>query len=263
MNKYLLVISGELKRNLTYRGRVVIWVLVDLVQVIIFPFLWLAIYGERNAIAGLTRADIVTYYIVVFLISLLITSHAIFHVQEDIQKGNLNQIITKPLNYLLFAHIREFGYKICMVAVCVPLFIFLRLIFPEYLNVPNPAMLGWMILFLLYARLISYSLQMIVGLGTFWLGETKALSHIRFILERTFSGEFAPLSFFPLILQTIAASLPFQYLYFIPAQVYLGKVPPTDLVNHAIVGGLWVVVALVIINVMWWRGLKRYEGVGI
>lgn len=263
MKKYLTIISGELKRSLTYRGRVVIWVLVDLVQVIIFPFLWLTIYGERNAIAGLTKADIVTYYILVFMISLLITSHAIFHVQQDIQKGELNQIITKPLNYLIFAHIREFGYKLCMVAICVPLFIFIRLFFPDYLVMPSINMLGWLVLFLLYARLLSYSLQMIVGLGTFWFGETTALGHLRFILERIFSGEFAPLSFFPLILQTIAVSLPFQYLYFIPAQVYLGKLSTADLAHHAIVGGLWVVVALTVIHVMWWRGLKKYEGVGI
>ncbi len=254
----------NMKRNLIFRGRVVIWILVDTVTIVIMPFLWLGIYGERQMLAGMSRADLVTYYIIILMVGLLATSHVGNYIRLDIQRGALNQFLIKPISYLLYFQWREMGFRVLSGVIALILFICLRLALPEYVLLPASWLhFGAFLFFLVCARAISYSLQALIGLGTFWLGEVAGLGQLRFLLEKTFGGEFAPLTFFPAILQRIAFVLPFQYLYFIPAQVYLGRLSGMELVAQALAAVGWSLCFVTLVYLMWRRGIRIYEGAGI
>src|SRR3989338_3089502 len=264
MGKYLSCMTMNMKRNLIFRGRVIIWILVDTVTITIMPFLWLGIYGERQMLAGMSRADLVTYYIIILMIGLLATSHVGGYMKLDIQRGVLNQFLIKPISYLLYFQWREMGFRVLSGVVAITLFTALHLAVPEYVLLPA----SWthfaaFLFFLVCARLISYSLQAVIGLGTFWLGEITGLAQLRFLLEKTFGGEFAPLTFFPAILQRIAFVLPFQYLYFIPAQVYLGRISGMELLTQGLAAVGWALCFVLTIHWIWKRGVRHYEGGGV
>lgn len=253
----------EIQRLFAYRARVIVWVLVDISTVAILPFFWLALYGDRETLAGFTRADIVTYYIVVGVIGLCATSHVSRHVHESILKGTLSKSLVQPYGYLVYHFMRENSYKVFSGLTALFLVLMLRVFLSAYFILPSFATLLWFFFFLMLSRLLSFSFEVMTGLGSFWLAETGALKQIRFLIEKTFGGQFAPLALFPPLLQLISRYLPFQYLYYIPAQVYLEKIPPAAILHHAGFALLWVLIAFATIAILWRRGLYRYDGAGI
>ena len=264
MKKYLVIFLLELQRLLAYRARVLVWLLLDVSTVAILPFFWLALYGGKDALNGFSRADIVTYYIIIGFIGLLDTSHVSRHTHESILQGTLSTPLVQPYSFILNKFTKENSYKVFSGGFAFLLAPLLLLFLPAYFFLPSsPRTIVWFCFFLLLSRLLSFFLEMMIGLGSFWLQETGALMQIRFLIEKTFAGQFAPLALFPPALRLVSSYLPFQYLYYIPAQVYLEKIPPTLLYHHAFVALMWVSAAFLSVLFLWKRGLYRYDGAGI
>ena len=55
---------------------------------------------------------------------------------------------------------------------------------------------------------------------------------------------------------------PLQYLAFVPAQVFLGKIAGWALVRGLLVELGWVIFLIVLSRFLFHRGLKRYSGYG-
>lgn len=264
MKKYLSLTKMSLKRHLTYRARFINWLIVDLSQVFIFPFIWLAIYGERDMLGGFTRADIVMYYVVLAFVSLTTTSHHSHYITRDILDGKMSAKLLLPLRYVWYHWFSELGYHIATLGVMSVLLILFIALFPEYSVFPSHAA-TWLLfaISLIIANFISASIQIMVGLGSFWLGEVHALSQLRFLIEKIFSGEFAPLTLYPVFIRSIALSLPFQFIHFVPIQIYLEKISFVESIKTLGVGFVWLLIFFVTINIIWRQGVKRYDGAGI
>lgn len=241
-----------------------IWFFVDLCAFIVFPFMWLAVYGDRQEISGFTRADIVTYYVLVGLVNSLAVSHFARHVRNDVIRGELSSILTKPMHYLFYRSLQDFAYHIISFFFFGAIFVTLLVFRVDYISLPA-SITNTMLFFIavLLSYLISCMLEFIVSLSAFWLGESGALAQMRTMVEAVFSGHLAPLIFFPLFLQKIGEFLPFRFQIYFPIQVYLGKLSPLELV-YGFAGALaWIGVLTCFVLLIWRQGLRRYEGAGI
>jgi len=262
--KYWQLNKTFLQRHMTYPARITIWTIVDVTNFIIFPFIWLAVYGDRQILAGFSRADIVTYYVIVALISLGFTSHISQYFRIDIIEGYLNTILVKPINFLVYRFIHEFSYRLVAISISAVVLMVMLVLFPDYVILAKSVFV-WLLFFLALCLsfLISHSIEFIIGLGIFWLGEVNALQNIRHIFSKVFSGALAPLVFFPDALQQVAAFLPFKYMVYFPVQVYLGQLSNKEMLTGFIFSISWILVLSCIILIMWKRGLKRYDGAGM
>ncbi|MBI2990091.1 MAG: ABC-2 family transporter protein [Candidatus Magasanikbacteria bacterium] len=261
---YYHIYANYTQRYLIYRARLVIWALVDMVHFLIFPFLWLAIYGSRPEIAGYTREDIVTYYIILSFVSLGFTSHTGRHIRLHIMQGDLSVMLTQPVNYFFKQFIAEASYKIISVIIALVLLSGVFLFAPAYIH--KPADIATIFFFagsLIISFLISHLIEWGVGIGAFWLGEVRATEHAIQIVSIVFSGMIAPLSFFPAIFQRMADVLPFAFMAYVPAQIYLNQMEALEAAKQLLSGLAWVGAIGFLCWIMWRRGLKRYEGVGI
>lgn len=262
--KYWQTHKNFLQRHITYPARIIVWGITDVINFMVFPFLWLAVYGDRTNIAGFTRADIVSYYIIMALISLVFTSHIAKSIQINIMKGGLSSFLVKPMNFLIHEVLHEISYRIVTLFIGIPIIVFLFLVFPKYLLMPTSLINFFFFLFsLLFSLLLSSLIQKVIGFAVFWMGETGALESLRHILSNVFSGKLAPLVFYPILLQNISNWLPFKYMYYFPFQVYTGKINNAEIINGFGIVMLWSVILSVFVYFLWRRGLKRYEGVGI
>lgn len=82
-------------------------------------------------------------------------------------------------------------------------------------------------------------------------------------LKRFFAGGYFPLSLLPSGFVTVSFFLPFAYSIFVPAQLYLSKISPWIGLQGLGVQLVWILILALIIKLVWFKGLKRYEGVGI
>ena len=264
MKKYFAILKIELIKHFTYPARVFIYFILDIIAVAIFPFIWLAAYDAQNNLNGLSRADITTYYVAVVFVSLAITSHISRYTNRDIRNGNLSGHLVRPINYIGKQYMHDLAYGFTAGTIFALILIPAHFIYPQIIFLPANLPTGlWFLVFIFIARLISFSLQLIAGLLTFWLGDIEGVMQLRGVLEKIFGGGFAPLSLFPAVLQTLARYLPFPFLYFIPVQVYLGKITGGELLVNATKGILWSSFFLIVIIILWRRGLKRFDGAGL
>jgi len=218
MSKYLAIFKQSILYCLVHRGRVVIWILNDSLSFLIFPFIWLAVYGGREVIAGYTKADIVTYFIIIILIKLVCYSHISFTMRKDILEGRLNYYLVRPIHYIFSNFLHETSYKLFSATLTIPLVILISIFFNQYIIFPDSI---WRILLfiisLILAFILSNALQFVVGFTCFWLGNNSGPQSLKHIIDMIFSGKIAPLVFFPSILQLIAFFCLFNiYLIFQP-----------------------------------------------
>lgn len=261
MKKYWQLLSMFTTRYLTYRARVFIWIFTDSAQYLLFPFLWVAIFASSTPPAGYTVQSLVTYYIIMAVVSTGYISHCARHVRTEIHNGIVSRRLSVPFPYFQTILMAEFSYKVLSTVIAVSELILLYIFGRDYLFLPNSI---WQILAfiisILFTFIISHIIQFMIGLSSIWFGDIKSIQTLEEITNSIFSGRLAPLAFLPIGFQAAANYLPFKYLAFIPAQIFVGQITLTEVPKIFLVGLLWIVVLGGLTQFMWYRGLKRYEG---
>jgi ABC-2 type transport system permease protein len=264
MKKYLTQMKLNIQRHLIYRARIVIWVISDLSQYAIMPFLWLALYGSSDDIGGYTRQGIVSYYIIAAFVQAATTSHIGQYLADDIRTGNFTKDLVRPINGILTRFFGEMSYRFMATVISSFVLLGIFLMVPRYFPSLPPVLSLVFFLFSLFGAIsLSFLLEVILGLSAFWLGESSTLFRIRWFLEKILSGGIAPLTLLPVFLKSFALASPFQYLSYFPIQIYLQKFDTETILTHFLILGGWIVLCVFITILLWKKGLKRYEGGGI
>jgi ABC-2 type transport system permease protein len=86
---------------------------------------------------------------------------------------------------------------------------------------------------------LSFELQFFIGLLAFYLTMNYQISWTLDLLIRLASGLIIPLDLYPGVVVGALEVLPFQYLYFLPLQVYLGTAAGGDLPWRLLGGLAW------------------------
>jgi ABC-2 type transport system permease protein len=76
------------------------------------------------------------------------------------------------------------------------------------------------------------------------------------------SGHMFPLDLLPRPWAGFLKALPFQYMAYFPAAVFLGKVKGVELWIHLLREALWAVFFLVLARGLYRLGLRRYSAFG-
>ncbi len=261
--KYSQLFKNWLQRLLAYRVRIIIWLIRDVAMFIIFPFIWLAIYGDRPEIGSFSKANIVTYYVVVAFINTVVTSHIGDVIKKDIVRGELNTLLLRPMPYVFYHSIHEIAYRVYGLLAATLTSSVLLFALPGWISFPTPLNSLFFIISLVLAFVISQTLQTLIGLAAFWLGENSSLNNTTTLLQMICGGEIAPLSFFSPLVQLIAAWLPFKYLIYVPAQIYLNQLSPTEIGRHFLLTAVWIILLSLFTRFCWQRGVRTYDGSGI
>jgi len=108
-------------------------------------------------------------------------------------------------------------------------------------------------------------LEYCIGLIGFWFLEVTSLMFIYMLMNFLLSGHMFPLELLPsepFNIRGFVDFLPFKYLAYFPAAVFLGKVSGAEMYQGLAVEIGWVVFFLVLSRILWWRGVQRYSGFG-
>lgn len=66
----------------------------------------------------------------------------------------------------------------------------------------------------------------------------------------------------PFNIRQLVEYLPFKYLAYFPAAVFLGKIEGPEMYRGLLAEIGWVVFFIVLSRILWHRGIKRYSGYG-
>lgn len=207
-----------------YASNFYLFTLNRVVEVIIYIFVWQAIYQQTGETTGFSLAQMITYYILV----VALVPFALWGINEDIahsiRNGQINRQLLNPISYFHYyfgMNLGELGFGLLVAGAT---FLICTIFWPVVL----PASFLHFVLFVFIILLgipITFCLQMIVGTAGFYTNSIWGMQILRKSIISIFSGLIAPLTLFPNWFQTIANWLPFQELIYTPINLYLGKIP--------------------------------------
>ena len=246
-----------------YRANLIMYLFYWLVSPIIYLAVWTSIANSKGNVSGLTANDFVTYYLTLLIVD-QITSDIVIHTfAYKIQDGTLSGELVRPIHPMLTnALVNNIAFKILTIMGFVPIWTILFFLYkPDYSSVTLtgvllaiPAMiLGFLVGFLLSAAVTTLA---------FWTTRVYSIHEFYYALKLLFSGLIVPLTLMPNIVQEIAQFLPYQLQIYFPIQLILGKLSSAQIIQGYVVGAIWLTVAIVIFNLMWQNGIKRYSAVG-
>lgn len=119
------------------------------------------------------------------------------------------------------------------------------------------------IFIVLLSFIIELLMSYLIGLSAFWTLEVEGIFTTVWRIKKLFSGGYFPLDFLPASFVSVSFLLPFAYSFFIPVQIYLGKMSLALGIKGIAVQFLWLFLLYGIIKLVWKKGLKKYESVGI
>jgi ABC-2 type transport system permease protein len=76
------------------------------------------------------------------------------------------------------------------------------------------------------------------------------------------SGHMFPLDLLPAPWDSILKALPFSYLAYFPAAVFVGKIHGEELVRGLVIEVIWALVFIVLARVLYRYGLRHYSAYG-
>ena len=77
-----------------------------------------------------------------------------------------------------------------------------------------------------------------------------------------FSGRLAPMELMPAWLERISWYLPFRWIIWFPVELLLNRLDRATIVAGFQMQVLWLVVALVLLQVTWRLGVRKFTAVG-
>jgi ABC-2 type transport system permease protein len=118
------------------------------------------------------------------------------------------------------------------------------------------------VLSLFLGFLIGFFFETAMGMVGFWILEITSLLYVVGALNYFVSGHMFPLDLLGGWLATIFKALPFQYMAYFPAVLFLGKVPPDEIARALWLEAVWVVVFAGLTLALYRLGLRRYSAYG-
>jgi len=251
------LIRASLQEKLVYRFDLIIGLLRTFILILVFRYLWLALYGGRATFAGVSLEQTITYATVSMIIGPLYPNSLILDVGARLRTGNILFDITRPLYYgnlLLFQTCGQF--LATLVTSALPMFV-LALFFVD-LNFPASPLI-WLAfgVSLLLGFLIAFLVDYLTSLAGFWLTETWGIFFAKWSITDVLSGKYLPLWIFPPLLRQFALMLPFRGMSYSPLAIFIGQVPPGQIPLELGLQVFWIIVLALLGRWLYGAAVKK------
>lgn len=256
MKTYVLFGVKSFTNQLAYRADVWLRTVGNFATIFIQVSIWKAVLGD-GTIAGISYEQMVTYSILNTLLSAVLLTHISAKVDASLKSGGIAAELVRPLSYPLYLFAEGAGatmYQLTFVVVPSLLIAWLAFGIQPPASAEHLAAFG---LGVLMALLLSFLLGYLISLIAFWFLTHFALDWMLGGLTIIFAGSFLPLWFFPDGWAVVAQALPFQYLGYVPAALYMGQIPKGDLSMTLVVGLAWIGALWLLTYWLWVQAIRR------
>jgi ABC-2 type transport system permease protein len=248
MSLYVAMIGKSFRKHLAYRSEVWVRIVIGVAWVGIQVAIWTSLIGS-GAVDGITLPDMITYAILNTVIALAMMDRSLAELDERIRSGDVAVDLIKPYHYPLSLVADGLGRSLFSALFSVlPTLVIAALFFGFQPPASAASGFAFAVAFLL-AMAVSFSLACLVGMLGFYFLATFHFQWALGALRTLFAGTMVPLWFYPDGLQMLARALPFQFLAFIPASMWMGQMPNGEMALNLLFGVAW---AAALLGLAWW-----------
>jgi ABC-2 type transport system permease protein len=229
MRLYLAIARRAFQRATTYRSAYIAGIITNAFFGALLSFVYIAVYGDRDEVAGLTLNDAVSYvWATQSLISIGAAWIMSVEITQSIRSGDVIIDLMRPWSFFLYWFSRALGERLFNLLVRGSLTYLIGVLYFGA-RLPTGIDLLAFIPAVLLAIVVSFAIGFGVNLTSFWLLDNSGVILLVNVIIQFFSGFLLPLAFFPPLLQTVARALPFQAMAGLPTQIFLGQIVPEQI----------------------------------
>lgn len=263
------ILRTSIEERLVYRADFAFATLVRFLPIVTQVFLWGAVYqasGPRDSkvLNGYTYGDMVAYSLLVMVGRAFSSMPGLTTgIARDIREGAIKKFLVQPIDLLDYLFWHRVAHKLVYYFVAFLPFGLVFYLCREYFRGwPDVWFVLGALVSLVLAFLIGFLIESLMGLCAFWFLEVSSLVFVYMLLSYFLSGHMLPLDWLPKPYSDAIRWLPFKYLAFVPAAVWLQKYDHMQLLFELIQGFAWVLVLFMLNRVALSRGLRRYSAYG-
>lgn len=253
---YLAFFWKSFQKHAAYRSDIVLRLGIGLAWMGIQVAIWTALIGSGE-VDGITLPTMVTYAVLNEVISVTLIERALSEADQKIRSGDIAIDLIKPYHYLLSVFADQMGRSLYVTVFTVaPTSIIAAFVF----DVQAPASPWHAVAFLLamlIALTISFAIACMIILLAFYFLATFHFTWMFSALKSLFAGSLVPLWFYPDELRRVAELLPFQFLGFVPAMIWLGQDSGQGITLVLALGVLWAGALASLVRWLWARIVSR------
>jgi ABC-2 type transport system permease protein len=246
--------------TVAYRAEFLVWVLTTTLPLVMLS-LWSTVAAEQP-FRGYGSKQFVAYYLANLIVRQLTGSWVGWQISEEIRTGSMAMRLLRPVHpYFAFAfsHLAAVPFRS---AIAVPIAVVLLLSSGASALTSDPVQLGFVVLSIAMAWLISFSLLFALGCVAFFMTKSMALMNLYFGLFSLLSGYLLPLDLMPAMLGRIAAWSPFRFMLSAPVELLVKPFTTEDALALLGKQAAWTVAMVALALFVWNRGVRRFEAVG-
>ena len=268
LRKYLKILRIALVERLAYRADFFLTTFFRFLPLITTFLLWESIYrgSSEDEIAGFSRDKMIAYLLLVQISRMFSSMPGLATgIARDIRDGNLKKYLLQPIDMLWYLLSYRGAHKIAYIATtALPYAVLFYLFRHVFTDLPGPWTLLAYLVSLLLAFLIGFFFESCIGIAGFWFMEVTSLMYIINIFTYFVSGQMFPLELLqgiPFLMETLEV-LPFQYMAYFPAMVFLEKKQGAELLLGLGVELCWAIALMLLSRWLYRLGLRHYSAFG-
>lgn len=266
LRKYGKILRISLVERLTYRADFFISTLFRCLPLVTSFLLWEAVFASsgQEELSGFDRRQMIAYLLLVQISRMFSSMPGLAAgIARDIRDGTLKKYLLQPIDMIAYLLSYRGAHKLAYIATSsLPyglLFFLCRDVFTGW---PAWPLLLAFLAALLLAFFLGFFLEAAIGMIGFWFLEVSSLLYIINTVNFFVSGHMFPLDLLPEFWFNLLKLLPFQYLAYFPAMIFLEKIPPETVLTGLATELAWVLVFAGLARWSYRLGLRRYSAYG-
>lgn len=256
MSRYIQFAVIRFKSKTAYRFDYFLGILNTLLSFVVYYSIYKALYSGQSYIDGVSFSMVTTSFLISLGLGSAFHKNEMF-LQDKIKQGTIANELLKPVNFklrMLFEDAGEGAFNVVFnflpTAVIAALF--------AHLSTPAGALdLILCIASVMLGYIVLWQISFIAQSLSFWLFSVWGLVTIKNVLINIFAGAYIPMWFMPERIRSILHFTPFDSIYFMPVQLYLGQLNEMQVALGFAKQLVWIAVLYVIGEVCWRCGIKR------
>ncbi len=268
-----MILRTALGERLVYRGDFALGTLMRFLPIITQIFLWYAVFDsigeaegeEAVTIGGFGFRDMVAYYLMTMIARAFSSMPGLASgIALQIRDGEIKRYLVQPVDLIGFLLLTRIAHKLAYYAIAILPFALVFFLCRHYFVSGFPpthvfiAFLGSLVM----GFLIGFFLEAAIGMIGFWFLEVSSLLFVFMLFSFFLSGHMFPLTLLPDGIETFVNFLPFKYLAYFPAAIFLGKIPDEQLPWEMAAEAAWLAFFIIVCRFAFNRGVRRYSGYG-
>ncbi|GKU77481.1 ABC-2 family transporter protein [Paenibacillus sp. L3-i20] len=258
LSLYAMFTMKSFQQHFVYRANTLILMLGSFLKLFVLISVWRGLFHGREEIGGVTYDHMILFVLINLLVGTLTHSRIGDTIGEKVISGNISTDLLRPISFKTYIIADQWGenlfrFLFSAIPACVIYFVFMSI--PTVPSEPSR-----IILFLISVTsgiIIIYHIHYLLGLTSFWTGNSYYVDWFMRAFFELFAGTFVPLWFYPQFLLQIGTFLPFRLVTFEPIAILVGKTSISGAIGIIALQWGWIVALVLLEKWVWQRAQNK------